>query len=149
LQIRGTIYHHARLTYHDGIVGKKYLVLLNTPGNNEPYLFVKATSQEKTRPKTPGCIKGFSLFFVPAGKAFFPLNTWIQLYDIYEIDPNKVDQKVGMTIEGTLSTKMIDDVVNCLFECESANIPQNRKDLLRPPMIDALQKLKARFDSCR
>jgi hypothetical protein len=77
------------------------------------------------------------------------LNTWIQLYDIYEIAPNEVDQKAGMTIEGTLSTKMIDDVVNCLFECESENIPQNRKDLLRPPMIDALQKLKARFDSCR
>jgi len=53
LQTRGTIYHHRKLVFHNGFIGKKYLILLNTPGKNEPYLFVKTTSQKKDKPQLP------------------------------------------------------------------------------------------------
>jgi hypothetical protein len=47
LHARGTIFHHSQLVFHNGFVGKKYLILLNTPAKKEPYLFVKTTSQQK------------------------------------------------------------------------------------------------------
>jgi hypothetical protein len=110
LQTRGAIYHHSKLTFHNGFTGKKYLILLNTPGKNEPYLFVKTTSQKKDKPSTPGCIKKRSLFFIPAGKTFFKKDTWVQLYEIYQIPPKEIDTNKEITVEGSLDSKMIDAI---------------------------------------
>ncbi len=149
MQTRGAIYHHSRMAYHDGTIGKKYLILLNTPTKDEPYLFVKATSQKKNKPTTPGCIKNRSIFFIPVGKTFFPKDTWIQLFEIYEIKPSDIDTDKNITIEGSLDVKMIDDIVNCLFEAEEDNISLIHKELLRPPLYDSLLKLKEEFDKNR
>jgi hypothetical protein len=149
LKTRGAIYHHKQLFFHNGFSGKKYLILLNSPGKNEPYLFVKTTSQKKDKPTTPGCIKKHSLFFIPAGKTFFKLDTWVQLYENYPIFPQDIDTNKDITIEGSLDVKMIDDIVNCLFECEEDNISSIFKELLRPPIHDSLLKLKEKFDKNR
>ncbi len=147
MQTRGAIYHHKKLVFQNGIIGKKYLILLNTPSKNDPYLFVKTTSQKKDRPTTPGCIKQQSLFFIPAGKTFFSLDTWVQLYEIYPITPKDIDSKKDITvIEESLDVKTIDDIVNCLFEAEEDNITTIYKKLLRPPIYDSLLKLKEKFD---
>ena len=84
MQARGAIYHHSQMVFHNGFVGKKYLVLLNIPGKNEPYLLLKATSQKKNKPSIPGCIVEHNVFFIPAGKTFFKLDTWVQLHERYE-----------------------------------------------------------------
>jgi len=70
----------------------------------------------------------------------------VQLYEIYPILPKDVDTNKDISVEGSLDVKMIDDIVNCLFEAEEDNIAPVHKKLLRPPMQDALLKLKARFD---
>jgi hypothetical protein len=146
LQTRGTIYHHRQLVFHNGFTGKKYLILLNTPGKKESYLFVKTTSQKKDKPTTSGCIKERSLFFIPTGSTFFPRDTWVQLYDIYEFSPKDIDANKDITVEGSLDAKMIDDIVNCLFEAEEDNIAPIYKTLLRPPLQDSLLKLKDKFN---
>ncbi|MDL2122846.1 MAG: hypothetical protein LWX51_07125, partial [Deltaproteobacteria bacterium] len=115
MQIRGAIYHHSNLLFHNGFTGKKYLILLNSPRGKEPYLFVKTTSQKKEKPSTPNCIKDRSLYFIPAGKRFFKKDTWIQLYEIYTIFSNDIDNKKEITVEGSLDAETIDDIVNCLF----------------------------------
>jgi len=146
LQTRGTIYRHSQLLFHNGFIGKKYLILLNSPTKNESYLFVKATSQQKDKPSTPGCIKARSLFFIPAGKTFFKKDTWVQLYEIYEIPPREIDNKEEITVEGSLDVKIIDDIVNCLFLAEEDNISAIHKELLRPPLQASLLKLKEKFN---
>ncbi|MBW1608980.1 MAG: hypothetical protein JRG87_07355 [Deltaproteobacteria bacterium] len=146
---RGAIYHHKQLVFQNGLIGKKYLILLNSPSQNEPYLFVKTTSQKKDRPTTHGCIKKRSLFFIPAGKTFFKLDTWVQLFEIYPIPPKDIDTDKDITIEGSLDVKMIDDIVNCLLEAEEDNISPIFKKLLRPPIHDSLLKLKEKFDKSR
>ena len=123
--------------------------MLNSPSKNEPYLFVKTTSQKKDRPTTPGCIKQRSLFFIPAGKTFFKIETWVQLFEIYPIPPKDIDKDKNITVEGSLGIKMIDDIVNCLFKAEEDNIPPIFKKLLRPPIQDALLKLKEKYDKNR
>ncbi len=149
MQARGTIYHDSQLIFHNGVVGKKFLILLNTPTQKESYIFVKTTSQKKDKPSVPGCIRDLSLFFIPAGKTFFRLNTWVQLSELYEFTPKEIDSKKGITVEGSLDTKMIDDIVKCLFEAEEDNIAPIQKDLLRPPIQDYALKLKQKYDADR
>lgn len=129
MHTRGVIFHHRRLVFHNGFVGKKYLILLNTPSGNEPYLLVKTTSQKKDKPTHPGCIKKRSLFFIPADKTFFPKDTWIQLFEIYPIPPEDIESDKNISIAGNLDAKLIDDIVNCLFEAEQENIPLIYKKL--------------------
>ena len=147
--IRGTICHHRELIFHNGFTGKKYLILLNTPDKNEPCLFVKTTSQKKDKPTIPGCIKDRSLYLIPAKKTFFKLDTWVQLYEIYAMPSKDVDDDKDISVQGSLDVKMVDDIVNCLFESEEDNIPLIHKKLLRPPIQDSLLKLKSRFDKKR
>jgi hypothetical protein len=149
LQTRGAIYHHSKLIFHNGFIGKKYLILLNTPGKIEPYLFVKTTSQKKDKPSKAGCIKERSLFFIPAGKTSFKKDTWVQLYELYPIPPKDIDTTKEITVVGNLDPKMIDDIVNCLFEAEEDNISSIYKELLRPPLQTSILKLKKRFDKNR
>ena len=149
MQIRGAIYHHSNLLFHNGFTGKKYLILLNTPGGKEPYLFVKTTSQKKEKPSTPICIKDRSLYFIPAGKTFFKKDTWIQLYEIYTIFSNDIDNKKEITVEGSLDAETIDDIVNCLFLAEEENISSIHKKLLRPPLQESLLKLQEKFNKNR
>jgi hypothetical protein len=149
LETRGAIYHHIQLIFQNGHIGKKYLILLNSPGKNEPYLFLKTTSQKKDRPAIAGCIKHRSLFFIPAGKSFFKLDTWVQLYEIYPVSLKIIDTNKDITIEGSLDVKMIDDIVSCLFKAEENNISPIFKELLRPPIHDALLKLKEKYDKNR
>lgn len=146
MQTRGAIYHHTQLVFHNGFIGKKYIILLNSPAKKEPYLFVKATSQQKHKPARAGCIKERSLFFIPAGKTFFKKDTWVQLYELYEFTPDEIDNNKEMTVEGSLNVKMIDDIVNCLFLSEEDNIAGIHKELLRPPLQDSLLKLKDKFN---
>ncbi|MDP2643876.1 MAG: hypothetical protein Q8P24_02960 [Desulfobacterales bacterium] len=60
-----------------------------------------------------------------------------------------MDTNKDITIEGSLDAKMIDDIVNCLFEAEEENIAPIHKKLLRPPLQDSLLKLKQKFDKNR
>ena len=91
MQTRGAIYHHKDMKFYNGGVANKYLILLNTPDKADPYLFVKTTAQKKSRPSNPGCIKKHKCFFIKAGTAVFPKDTWVLLHEIYEIHPNKID----------------------------------------------------------
>jgi len=149
LQTRGTICHHSELVFHNGFIGKKYLILINTPSKNEPYLFLKTTSQKKDKPTTSGCIKKHSLFFIPAGKTFFPKDTWVQLYEIYEVSPQDINTNKEISIVASLDHRTIEAIVNCLFEAEEDNIAPIHKKLLRPPLQDSMLKLREKFNKDR
>jgi len=149
LQTRGTICHHSELVFHNGFIGKKYLILINTPSKNEPYLFLKTTSQKKDKSTTSGCIKKHSLFFIPAGKTFFPKDTWVQLYEIYEFLPQDINTNKKISIVASLDHRTIEAIVNCLFEAEEDNIAPVHKKLLRPPLQDSMLKLREKFNKNR
>jgi hypothetical protein len=146
LHSRGDIFQHRHLVFKNGVIGNKYLILLNTPGNNEPYLFVKTTSKQKNKPRVPGCIKELSLFFIPSNKAFFPLDTWVQLWERYPIPANDISNDPDITFEGTLDAKLTEKIINCLFASEDNNIEPVFRRLLRPGIVDSISKLKAKFD---
>lgn len=137
------------MVFHNGFTGKKYLILLNTPSEQEPYLFVKATSQQKNKPASPGCLKERSLFFIQAGKTFFPKHTWVQLYELYPIEKKHIQTHKAISVVGSLDAKQIEAIVTCLFEAEEDNIAPIHKNLLRPPLQDSMHKLKDLFNKNR
>jgi len=143
--VRGTIYHHRQLVFKNGFAGKKYIILLNTPGPNDPYLFVKTTAQKKDKPSKPGCIENRSLFFIPAKTTFFESDTWIQLHEIYSITPDVVIKDSDITEEGSFDLKLIEKIVNCLFLSSEDDISPDHRRLLSPPLEESLKKLQAKF----
>jgi hypothetical protein len=145
LSLPGTIYHHPRLVFHNGATGKKYLILLNEPQKEDPFLFVKTTSQKKDRPESPGCNRPQSLFFIPARKTFFVSDTWVQLYEIYPILPQAIKGSPDIQIAGALNSKITQAIVGCLFESEEENLSPIIINLLRPPLQEALLRLKEKF----
>ena len=145
MAVRGAIYHHKKFVFKNGFSGVKYIILLNTPGPNDLYLFVKTTSQKRDKPSKPGCIENRSLFFIPAKTTFFESDTWIQLHEIYSITPDVVRKDSDLTEEGSLDLKLIEKIVNCLFLSSEDDISPDHRRLLRPPLEESLKKLQAKF----
>lgn len=150
MQARGSVYLHKNMRFPNGGMADKYLVLLNTPSKKEPYLFVKTTSQQKNKPKNSGCIKKFGLYYISPGETLFPKHTWIQLYPIFEIQPNRINNNPDVKKVGDLDHKKIDDIVNCLFLTHDIDILPSHRKLLRPPIEEGILKLaeKYRKDRC-
>ena len=142
---RGTVFHHKNLVFHNGFTGKKYLVLLNSPDRNEAFIFVKTTSQKKNKPTTPGCLKIHSLYFIPAKTTFFPLDTWVQLYERYLFSPKDIRTNPDIKPVGSLDATTIDRIVDCLFRHEEKNIPPDQNKLLRPPIQKSLNLLLNKY----
>ena len=84
----GCILFDTKFTFKDNEIGEKLIVLLNYPGKKEPFLFCRTTSKEKPPyqiKKPKGCQNDSYYFFINACN-FFPEDTWLLLYEIYEYD---------------------------------------------------------------
>ncbi len=130
--MRGTVYHHSKFGFHDGGIGKKYIILLNSPSSDEPYLIVKVTSKSDRKPRTIGGIIIRRLFFIPCdAKYCFNLDTWVQLHEIYEFDAAKM-VKSGinkeMMVHGKLAPVVVNQIVNCYIKSNGDDLlPKHRK----------------------
>lgn len=149
MHVRGDIFRHRRLVFHDGGVGDKLLILLNTPKGDEPYFFVKTTSQRKDKPADPGCIAWRSLFFVAAGRDFFAKDTWVQLDQWYPMVAGKVSANPDCSKIGKLGAQSVKGIVDCLFLTQEEDLPNHLKPLLRPTIARSLQDLAEVFSSRR
>lgn len=142
--VKGTIFFHENFVFKNGASSEKLIILLNTPDENNPCLFVKTTSREKDKPSQPGCIERLSLFFIPPKTTFFEQPTWVELYEIYEIALSDV-KKDPFRIVGELDYKKTDEIINCLLLAEADDITPYHKRLLKPPFEESLEKLREKF----
>ena len=129
---KGEIFFHKNLEFFNGEFGKKLLVLLNTPKKQENYIFCKTTSQEKERPKVPGCHPNKSLFFIPAGQEFLNENTWIQLEEFHQFHATTVLQhkwKGYLERKGKLQDLTIRQIINCIKKLK--DIEENVWELIK------------------
>ncbi len=149
MTIRGAIFHNPEFKFHDGEIGNKLLVLLNTPSQNESCLFVKTTSQRKDKPSNIGCFKHHhtGMFFIPKATTSFPDNTWILLFKPYEINPCDITQKNGWNEVGRLDEKKLKQIIDCLFKHHEDDISELHESWLRPPFTASIQKLKEKYNN--
>ncbi len=145
--VKGDILFNKKFIYETGATGEKLLVILNSPSQGEPFLFVKTTSQQYDRPKTPGCIGDIhrSLFFIPAKKDFFRHDTWVQIYSFEAIDYDYIVSHSDIRKIGSLKHKTINEIMDCLFKTWGKNIASWQKKLLQPSLNGSMLKLKERF----
>lgn len=138
------------MIFYNGGVSNKYLVLLNTPVKNEPYLFVKTTSQQKFRSENQGCIIKEKCFYINPGLSYFQKPTWVLLHEIYPMKASDIDQNKDVELmKEELSHDLIEKIVDCLFNVGEKDLPLKFKKLLRPPLEEGLLKLQAHFNKNR
>ncbi len=120
---RGTILFHRQLQYHDGPIGQKLLILLNAPKKSQPYLFCKTTSQPK-HVEREGCHHTENLYVLNANADSFPLKTWVQFHELYELSD---DELVRTRLEnhwekkGQLRDQTITAILNCIKKSEDVS----------------------------
>ena len=150
---RGQVYHNPKFQFHDGEVGNKLLILLNTPNKNEDYIFVKTTSKEKNRSKKSGCHKHPNYeqgeFFLQKDSACLDQPTWIIVSEIYPILRESIDNNANwIKLKGKiLPSKTVDKIIDCLFRFIGDDIPEIYEECLRPSINDSILKLQEKFRS--
>ncbi len=143
---QGEIYYHPEFKFKNGERSQKLIILLNAPSNQEPCLFVKTTSQKRYKPSKPGCNELESLFFIPNGSpAFFEVDTWVELFPIYEMPLGDVINNKDIEYKDKLDGKTIGKIIECLFVAEDENIILFHRKLIRPPLQNGLLKLKEKW----
>lgn len=131
---RGAVYYHSQFKFHDGQTGQKIFIVLNDPKQNEPYLFVKTTSNLRNKKYITECNPDKGEFFFPANLIpIFKKDTVVQLLEIYEATSqeflNAHLHDNTLVSLGQLSTHYINLIVNCLKKLKE-DIPENYFSLI-------------------
>lgn len=117
---RGSILFHIGFPFRDGEIGEKLIVTVSEPEGDEPYIVCKTTSNAKNKPQTPGCHAETGLFFIQASTEFFETDTWLQLYDLYEITRESFLQNHFdglLELKAKLSAGTMRQIVKCIARC--------------------------------
>jgi hypothetical protein len=117
---RGTVFHCVDFRFKNGVTKDKYLVQLNDPRDDEPYILCKTTSQQKNKRLEPPCQPDPSLYALRARHDYFPLDTWLQLYELYRLPAGQfVQYMLSRKMEecGQLRTETTGAIANCAGRC--------------------------------
>ena len=117
----GEIFFCPEFPFKDGEIGKKYLVLLNSPANKDPYIFCRTTSQQKRKILKEDCQEDWLMFFLLSGKDVFPENTWLQFYELYAFTLEellKLHTDNDLEYVAKLQDLTVRQIKNCIKECK-------------------------------
>ena len=141
----GSVFVQEDFKFRDETTGKKILVLLNRPTGNDPYVVVKTTSQQHSKPKTSGCIQKYhQAFFIAAKRPFFHKDTWIQLDDLFLLSNTHMRNKVHHI--GDLDSKTADSIVNCFLKINEQDLSPKVRGYIIPPIAQGINALANKFN---
>ncbi len=115
--IRGEVFFSPEFGFSDGTTKDKFLILMNTPVDSNPFLFVLTTSQKKFRSPTLGCHSKDEYYVIEEKKHFFKWRTWLKFDSLVEMDYIKCVAwhfKGKLIKKAVLNDPLIIDIVNCL-----------------------------------
>lgn len=145
----GSIFHNQNYKYNSNSNPlRKFLVLLNTPTKDEPCIVAPVTSQQYGMSKMPGCCNIHSVFFLPERSTCFQDNSWVQLYNIKEIDPTKLQTNNDIVLDNTkkpIDAKTMTDIIDCLFKVAADDLSNFQKKYLKPTIPEGAEKLREFF----
>lgn len=90
---RGDVYFSSQYEFEDGVCAKKLLILLNSPAKDNCYLFVKTTSQKKSKRDTSGCHsndRGQGYYHIRQKEDWFDVPTWVLFYPVIILSAEEV-----------------------------------------------------------
>jgi hypothetical protein len=118
---QGTVYFHRGCRFHDGEIGDKLFIILNTPRQNEYYITCKTTSQQKWRSNKEGCNSTDNYYVIRENDDFFIERTWIQFHEYYRISQELIQRFVKngiITKKADLRNQTIKAIINCVGKSE-------------------------------
>ncbi|MEK6690282.1 MAG: hypothetical protein AABY78_03130 [Nitrospirota bacterium] len=121
---KGTILYHQAFQFQNGEIGKKLLIILNTPQKDEPYLCCKTTSKQKYNIDKEGCHYNKNIYVIYPNTDWFKEKTWVQFHELYEIESGKFlkDHFDGkLEVKGTLKVNTISAIINCVKRSEDVS----------------------------
>jgi hypothetical protein len=124
---KGAILFHPGFEFANGEIGRKYLIIINTPDikKSEPFLFCKTTSQSQNKPQTPGCHAERNLYCIDAQFDFFRRKTWVQFFEMFEANYDefvKEHFELGLEVRGELRKETISAIINCIKKSDDVSI---------------------------
>lgn len=120
---QGTVYFHMGCRFHDGEIGDKLFIILNTPRQNEFFITCKTTSQQKWRLKKEGCNSNDNYYVLRENVDYFNKWTWVQFQDYYPISQELLQRYIDrgiITKKADLREQTIRAINNCV--CNSDDI---------------------------
>ena len=116
---KGEVICSPRYEFPDGNIADKYLISLNDPAPDEPYLILLTTSQERTyRVKIPGCHSKQGYYVIPKGADFFYADfTWVPFETLREVtlkDELREGWKGNFITKAVLKPNTLQAIINCL-----------------------------------
>jgi hypothetical protein len=114
---QGTVYFHIGCRFHDGEIGDKLFIILNTPRPNEHFITCKTTSQQKWRSDREGCHSHDNYYVIRENYDLFNEKTWVQFHDYYPISQELLQRYIN---NGTvrkmadLRNQTIKAIINCI-----------------------------------
>lgn len=123
----GTILLHKNFAFSDGETKDKFLVIL---GMNESVAVVAKTTSKGNRYRLDhGCQAGshYPAFLLTVGCCCLPLNTWICLGELYELDIEHLRRGIGagdIYRRGILNNELARSVQFCAKNCDDISAHQ-------------------------
>jgi len=116
---RGEIFFCKNFVFSDTTeTGMKYLVILNTPPAEKPFLGILTTTKPRLNwTQNPGCYAPDGYYFIKAGTEWFPLSTWLKFNHVYEFPHAEAIDKETQSVfknRGCLTPDRCNSVVNCI-----------------------------------
>ncbi len=122
--IPGSIVLYRKFTFHDGDQADKRLVVLNS-GGKKPYLVLRTTSKQKAgRLAKEGCHSKDGYYFLSAKRDHFPKDTWILLYEPYELNAgNFLQAKFAGDAEiiGQIKPETVRAIITCFVKSDDCS----------------------------
>lgn len=121
----GAILFHKQFAFHDGAKADKLLVVLGATKN---HLIVAKTTSQGTRYRNDhGCQASnrFPAFLLTLGCCFLRKNTWVCLFEFYEISIPEIRKKIvaGEVYQaGLLPNDVARDVQACASTCDDISV---------------------------
>ena len=119
----GSIIFHKDFTFYDGEQADKFLIVLND-GNKRPYLVLRTTSRQKSRPNKEGCHAPKGCYFLPEKKDWFKFDTWVLLYEPYEMNAQaflKAKFAGHAEVKATLKPDLLRAIINCFSRTDDCS----------------------------
>ena len=121
---KGTILFDKKFPFSDGNTGEKLIIILNVPKNKESFLVCRTTSKPQFYINKRGCYSDKNIYYIDANFDWFRKNTWIQFYELTEIDNASFLNnhfKGNLEIKGCLRTETIQAIINCIKKSEDVS----------------------------
>lgn len=118
---RGDVIHWSEYSFSNGGIPKnKYLLQINKPKEEQPFLFCICNSTSSTR-YTHGCHEDRSIYFLEIGSCRFQQPTYINLKP-EEIQPLEILksklQNRDINYQFTLAVDLMNSIIKCIKICE-------------------------------